>query len=154
MTQETKSHEFVLRVNCGAYEPYTDNAGNVWLPDQYLEEGKEWGVIDGMTVDGHLYGVPESFTAVALYYNKSMIATPPSTTDELLSLVLGGDKLVTDGMDGAYYFYGFWNAFGGQLMDDTGRCIADQGGFVPAVQYLSDLQTSGAIFQVEVADGA
>ena len=51
MTQETKSHEFVLRVNCGAYEPYTDNAGNVWLPDQYLEEGKEWGVIDGMTVD-------------------------------------------------------------------------------------------------------
>jgi endoglucanase len=51
VAQETKSRDFVLRVNCGAYESYTDNAGNVWLPDQYFEEGQAWGVIDGMTID-------------------------------------------------------------------------------------------------------
>ena len=30
---ETGSQGFVLRVNCAAYEPYTDKAGNLWLPD-------------------------------------------------------------------------------------------------------------------------
>ncbi len=60
VAQETKSREFVLRVNCGAYEPYTDNAGNVWLPDQYLEEGKEWGVIDGMTIDRGDLGITDT----------------------------------------------------------------------------------------------
>jgi hypothetical protein len=48
---ETKSPKFTLRVNCAAPEPYTDKGGNLWLPDQYMEEGKTWGVVDGMTVD-------------------------------------------------------------------------------------------------------
>jgi hypothetical protein len=48
---ETKAAKFVLRVNCGATETYTDKAGNTWLPDQYLETGKDWGVIDGLTVE-------------------------------------------------------------------------------------------------------
>ncbi len=48
---ETETPKFVLRVNCAAYEPYTDKAGNLWLPDQYMEEGKTWGVLDGMIVD-------------------------------------------------------------------------------------------------------
>ncbi len=49
--EKPKAAALVLRVNCGATEPYTDKAGKVWLPDQYLEEGKEWGVIDGLTVE-------------------------------------------------------------------------------------------------------
>jgi hypothetical protein len=43
--------EFTIRVNCAAFEPYTDNAGNVWLPDQYMEQDNDWGAVDGMTVD-------------------------------------------------------------------------------------------------------
>ncbi len=49
--EETKAPKFVLRVNCAATEPYTDKAGNVWLVDQVMEEDKEWGFVDGMTVD-------------------------------------------------------------------------------------------------------
>ena len=41
--------------------------------------------IDGMKVDGSLYGIPESAKALALYYNKSLISTPPTTTAELLA---------------------------------------------------------------------
>ncbi len=48
---QTQAAKFVLRVNCGAYEPYTDTVGNVWLPDQYLEEGVEWGFGDGLSID-------------------------------------------------------------------------------------------------------
>jgi endoglucanase len=42
--------EFTLRVNCAAFESYTDNAGNVWLPDQYMEQDNDWGADDGMTI--------------------------------------------------------------------------------------------------------
>ncbi|MDH4239508.1 MAG: malectin [Phycisphaerae bacterium] len=48
---ETKAPKFVLRVNCAATEPYTDKAGNLWLLDQVMEEGKEWGFVDGETID-------------------------------------------------------------------------------------------------------
>ena len=50
-TKEAKEPEFVLRINCGAFEPYTDREGNVWLADQEMEPGKEWGAVGGVTVD-------------------------------------------------------------------------------------------------------
>jgi len=43
--------KFVLRVDCGAFEPYKDKLGNVWAADQELGAGKTWGADDGMTVD-------------------------------------------------------------------------------------------------------
>src|SRR5258705_4215483 len=47
-----------------------------------LAKGKLDGVsklgTDGMTVDGKLYGIPESLKAVAFWYNKDMLATPPA----------------------------------------------------------------------------
>lgn len=49
--EQPKATKFVLRVNCGATESYTDKAGNKWLPDQYLESGKDWGVADGLTIE-------------------------------------------------------------------------------------------------------
>ncbi len=68
--------------------------------------------------------------------------TPPTTTDELLQLVKDGKKLVLN--QNAYHNFGFWSAFGGQLVDDTGKCTADQGGFTEAMQYLLDLKTAGS----------
>lgn len=53
----TETPKFVLRVNCAATEPYTDKAGNLWQPDQYMEEGKTWGAADGMTVDRGELGI-------------------------------------------------------------------------------------------------
>jgi enterochelin esterase-like enzyme len=43
--------KFVLRVDCGAFEPYKDKLGNVWAADQELDAGRAWGADDGMTVD-------------------------------------------------------------------------------------------------------
>jgi len=101
--------------------------------------------VDGMTVDGKIYGVPGIIKAVALYYNKSTVANPPKTTDDLLALVKSGKKLVLN--ESAYHNYGFFPAFGGKLMDDTGKCIADQGGYVEAMQYLVDLKAAGATLE-------
>ena len=98
----------------------------------------------GSKVDGALMQVPESLKAVALYYNTAKLATAPATTDDLLTAVKGGLKLGL--VEGIYHDYGFAGAFGGKLMDDTGKCIADQGGFADAFKYLADLKAAGAVF--------
>jgi arabinogalactan oligomer/maltooligosaccharide transport system substrate-binding protein len=103
--------------------------------------------VDGVTVDGKIYAVPGIIKAVALYYNKSTITTPPATTADLLSLLKSGKKIVLN--ENNYHNYGFFPAFGGQLTDSTGKCIADQGGYADAMQYLLDLKAAGAQFQTD-----
>lgn len=98
--------------------------------------------IDGSTVDGALMQVPESLKAVAMYYDSAKVATVPATTDELLTAVKGGLKLGL--VQGIYHDFGFAGAFGGSLMDETGTCTADAGGFAEAFAYLAELKAAGA----------
>jgi hypothetical protein len=49
--EQAKAPKLVLRVNCAAVGPYTDQAGNVWLADQQADPNKTWGAVGGMTVD-------------------------------------------------------------------------------------------------------
>ncbi|MEI7769586.1 MAG: extracellular solute-binding protein, partial [Chloroflexales bacterium] len=106
--------------------------------------------IDGMTVGGKLYAIPESLKAVALYYNKDKVKTPPTTTDELLAAVKGSNTLVLN--QGAYHNFGWLQAFGGQLMDASGKCVADQTGGKEWFTYLSDLKKQKNV--TFTADGA
>jgi arabinogalactan oligomer/maltooligosaccharide transport system substrate-binding protein len=158
----TQHHDFP-----NIYEDYETAVGAGGGPDMYIAPNDRLGIqaraglilnIDsyvigklgnvsqsgklGMKWAGHYYGVPESAKAVALYYNKSMVAAPPTTTAALLSLLQGGDTL--SGPANPYHFYGLFRAFGGTLIDSSGFCIADQGGFAPAMQYLLQLQAAGA----------
>ncbi len=100
--------------------------------------------IEGVKVEGKIYAVPLIVKAVALYYNKDKVKNPPKTTEELMALVKGGNTLGLP--QGAYHLFGFFPAFGGKLIDDSGKCVADQGGFADALQYLSDLKKAGATF--------
>lgn len=94
--------------------------------------------VDGMTVDGKLYGIPESLKAVVFWYNKDKIQTPPATTDDL-------KKLMSDGTGvgiafSCYHVWGFYNAFGGKIFDENWKIVADQGtGVTDAMTYLNDL---------------
>ncbi len=99
--------------------------------------------IEGMSLDGTLYAIPESFKAVALYYNKSKVATPPTTTDELLAAVQGSNTLVLN--QNAYHNFGFLQGFGGALLDDSGKCVADQAGGSEWLTYLSTLKGEGNV---------
>lgn len=98
--------------------------------------------VAGVTVDGKIYAVPMIPKAVAMYYNKSTVATPPATTDDLMAAVKAGKKVGIP--NSAYHTFGWWRAFGGQLMDDKGKCLADQGGVADAYNYLLSLKTAGA----------
>ena len=85
--------------------------------------------VDGSKVDGKLFMVPESLKAVGMFFDTAKIATPPATTDELLAAVKDGSvKAGFLGGTNAYHNFGWWAAFGGELMDDTGKCIADTTG--------------------------
>ena len=104
--------------------------------------------VDGSKVDGKFYMVPESLKAVALWYDKSTLATPPATTDALMAGVKDGSiKLGLN--QSAYHNFGFSGAFGGALMDDTGKCVADQAGWSDAYAYLAALKAAGAKFYTD-----
>jgi serine/threonine protein kinase len=107
-----------------------------------LTAGKLDGVnqlsIDGMKVDGELYGVPESMKAVALWYNKSLLPNPPTTTGELRSLMEGGTQVAI--VFNCYHMYGFYGAFAGQIFDDKWNFVADKSqGMINALTYLDQL---------------
>ncbi|MEN6572407.1 MAG: extracellular solute-binding protein [Anaerolineaceae bacterium] len=94
--------------------------------------------IDGMTVEGKMYGVPESLKAVAFWYNTSMLATPPATTQELYDLMKKGTPISIS--YGCYHDFGFFGAFGGKVFDSNWKVVADQGnGVVDAMTYLKSL---------------
>jgi arabinogalactan oligomer/maltooligosaccharide transport system substrate-binding protein len=121
--------------------------------DEYLVgnpalEGYHQVAIDGSKVDGVFYMVPESLKAVALWYDSSAIATPPTTHEELLAGVTDGSiKLGIN--QGVYHQFGWTGAFGGELMDDSGACTADDGGFADAFAYLKELKDAGAVFNTD-----
>jgi arabinogalactan oligomer / maltooligosaccharide transport system substrate-binding protein len=102
--------------------------------------------IDGSSLDGVLYQVPESLKAVAMYYDSSTVSTPPATTDELLTAAQGGTRVGLLGGTNIYHNFGWWGAFGGELMDAEGNCIADETGVDQAYQFLADLDAAGATF--------
>jgi arabinogalactan oligomer/maltooligosaccharide transport system substrate-binding protein len=94
--------------------------------------------IDGMSLDGKLYGIPETLKAVTLWYNKELLPTPPATTDELLALMQGGTEVAFT--YGCYHNYGFFSAFGGEIFDADWKVIADQGtGVTDAMTWLNEL---------------
>jgi len=100
--------------------------------------------IDGSKVDGKFYMVPESLKAVAMYYDKSKVATPPATTDDLLAAVKAGTVKAGFDAHSSYHSFGWWAAFGGKLMDDKGKCIADTTGVADAYKFFQAIQTAGA----------
>jgi arabinogalactan oligomer/maltooligosaccharide transport system substrate-binding protein len=100
--------------------------------------------VAGSKVDGKLYMVPESLKAVAMYYNKSKVATPPATTADLLQAIKDGKVHAGFDAHSAYHSFGWWAGFGGKLMDDTGKCVADTTGVADAYKFFQDIQTAGA----------
>ncbi|MEA2609629.1 MAG: arabinogalactan oligomer / maltooligosaccharide transport system substrate-binding protein [Chloroflexota bacterium] len=99
--------------------------------------------INAATVDGKLYEIPESMKAVELFYNTSLLTSPPVSADDWktnaskLGWVYGANG------GGAYYLWGLFSSFGGKIMDDSGKCVADQGGVADALKWLQDMKAAG-----------
>jgi len=101
--------------------------------------------LDAVSVNGGMYALPLTIGVAGMYFDRSKVTAPPANMNELMSLVKKGNILVAP--RGVYYVYGFFGAFGGELVDPNGRCIADQNGFIDAFYFLSELHKAGAIFE-------
>ena len=103
----------------------------------------------GAETGWHKHPVP--VYAYVISGNLTVELEVPTTTEELLQSVKDGKILVSQTND--YYNYGiFTGAFGGKLMDDTGKCTADQGGFADALDYMKALKDAGALFNTSEAE--
>jgi arabinogalactan oligomer/maltooligosaccharide transport system substrate-binding protein len=94
----------------------------------------------GMMYDGKMYGIPESLKAVVFWYNKSLLPTPPATTDELKALMESGTPVSIS--YGCYHHWGFYGAFGAQVFDDDFNFVtsdANQAKMTESISYLNDL---------------
>lgn len=94
----------------------------------------------GIMYDGKMYGIPESLKAVVLWYNKSLLPTPPATTDELKALMESGTPVSIS--YGCYHHWGFYGAFGAQVFDDDFNFVtsdANQAKMTESISYLNDL---------------
>jgi len=101
--------------------------------------------VEGMTLEGKIYGIPESLKALAFWYDKSKLPTPPATTDELKKLMEDGTPISIS--YGCYHHWGFFGAFGGNIFDSNWKVIADSQGMIDAMTYLNDL------YQISKANG-
>jgi arabinogalactan oligomer/maltooligosaccharide transport system substrate-binding protein len=102
--------------------------------------------VDGMSLDGKLYGIPESLKAVAFWYNTDLMPEPPATTDELKAMMEAGTPISIS--YGCYHHWGFFGAFGGSIFGDDWSIVADQtSGVTDAMAYLNEL------YQISVANG-
>ena len=100
--------------------------------------------VEGMSVDGVLYGVPESLKAVAFWYNTDLMPEPPATTEELQAMMEDGIPVALS--FGCYHHWGFFGAFGGKIFDSSWEVVAGDG-VADAMDYLNGL------YQISVENG-
>ncbi len=97
-----------------------------------------------LEVAGQHYGLPLARSTVALYADRARVPQPPATTQALLDAARGGLPIVL--VRSMYHNYGLIGAFGGRVLDESGRCIADQGGVAELLAYLRELRSAGVEF--------
>lgn len=105
--------------------------------------------VDALRYEDQLYGIPESLETVALYYNKDLIATAPTTTAELEAMAAG----VTD--DGTYGFAllsnfyhpaGYLFGYGAELFTDENTSALNSPETVSFLTWLQELKAKPGIF--------
>lgn len=102
----------------------------------------------GMMYEGKLYGLPESLTAVAFWYNTDLLPVAPATTDDLKALMEGGTPVSIS--FGCFHEWGFFGSFGAQIFDQQFNFVTDdsnQAKVTNAVSYLNEL------YQISVMKG-
>lgn len=103
--------------------------------------------IQSFTVEGRVYGLPLNAWILGLYYNLTMVDSPPLDFPSLKEQVANGVGFSAP-VD-AYYLYGSFGMVGAQVLDDRGRCVADRTGGVLALMQLRELQELGAVIVPE-----
>jgi arabinogalactan oligomer/maltooligosaccharide transport system substrate-binding protein len=103
-----------------------DNLGTFWkaglleaVPANVINTADyEKVAIDAVSYDGKMFAVPVSMEAVALLYNKALVANPPKTWDEFMKVAK--EKGFAYDIKNFYHAHGFIAGLGGYVFKNTG----------------------------------
>ena len=106
---------------------------------------------------GLYWGLPENVNGLALYYNKALVPTPPTTTDQMISMAQAitktdsSGKITTAGIvfnaaggfGGAYWWWPFLGGFGGSVFNSTNpnQPLLNSTAALNSVEFLNSLVT-------------
>jgi arabinogalactan oligomer/maltooligosaccharide transport system substrate-binding protein len=113
-------------------------------------------VLDALVYKGSLYGLPLSYKSTALFYNRTLVPTPPATTDELLTI----GRRLTDRAQGRFglvyqvnrlYFHAAWlHGFGGHVFTADGKLDLVNDGAIKSLDFARELAGPNGIVPAEV----
>lgn len=108
------------------------------------------GALGPAVVGGTLWGVPDNYgNHLMLLYNKSLIAEPPATFEDLITEA----QALTDGdvqgfaynLNEPYWGAGFYGAFGGWPLDENDAPQFDNQAFIDYLTFVSGLKADGIV---------
>lgn len=105
--------------------------------------------IQGATFEDQLYLVPQRVETVALYYNKSMVQTPPANTDELLQMageMAGPDQYGFGLIANFYHNAGYLYGHGAQIFNEEGEIALNSPETAAFLAFLKTVQDSPGVF--------
>jgi len=117
--------------------------------DAFLGEFFE-GALEPAKVGGVLWGVPDNYgNHLMLIYNKSLIAEPPATFEDLITqaneLTTGDIQGFAYNLNEPFWGAGFYGAFGGWPLDDNDQPTFDNQAFIDYLTFVSKLKTDGVV---------
>lgn len=102
-------------------------------------------MLDGVKVEGQVYAVPWSFESLAFFYNTDLIATPPRSFDELVTL---GGALASDSLypfmyenKNFYYHAALFFGFGASIFAADGGIDLPTAAHEESLNFARDLHT-------------
>jgi arabinogalactan oligomer / maltooligosaccharide transport system substrate-binding protein len=107
---------------------------------------------------GHTWGLPENINGLAMYYNKQLVPTLPTTTDQWVSMAESATQYSSScmistagivmnfagGLAGGYWWWPFLQGFGGSVFSPTNPAdpTINSSAAVASMQFLNGLVTN------------
>jgi arabinogalactan oligomer/maltooligosaccharide transport system substrate-binding protein len=110
------------------------------------------GALGPAVVGGTLWGVPDNYgNHLMLLYNKTLIATPPATFEDLITqakaLTAGDIQGFAYNLNEPFWGAGFYGAFGGWPLDEADKPQFNNQAFIDYLTFVASLKTDGVVPQ-------
>ena len=114
----------------------------------------EPAAVEVTTVDGQVWGVPNSFgNALMLYYNKDIVAEAPANTDELIEVAVANTEGEQFGLvynqTQSFWLTPWLGGFGASVFDAEGNPSLDSEEMVNALTFLQDLKWEQGVMPID-----
>jgi arabinogalactan oligomer/maltooligosaccharide transport system substrate-binding protein len=108
------------------------------------------GSLDSAKVAGTLWGVPDNYgNHLMLIYNKSLIAEPPATFEDLITiskeLTVGNVKGFAYNLNQPIWGAGYYSAFGGWPLDQNDQPQFNNQAFIDYLTFVAKLKIDGVV---------